>query len=89
MLGCEEDYNEPLIKLREGSMKMQFTLAMEDLVVSSREIDQMTMTWQDEVTQEQVLEMSGAWISSPTFLTDHMAGLTKVGESSLTIQPVA
>lgn len=70
-------------------MKMRFTLNMEDLEVNGRSIDSVVLDWVDDVSQEQVLEMSQQWISSQTFLTDRMAGLRKVGESSLTIEPVS
>jgi hypothetical protein len=69
-------------------MKMKFTLNMENLEVNGRAIDAMVMDWIEEVSQEEVLEMSQQWISSQTFLTDRMIGLHKVGESSLTIEPV-
>ena len=67
---------------------MRFTLSMEDLVVNGKPVDNMVFDWVDEVSQEQVLQMSQQWISSQTFLTDRMTGLYKVGESSLTIEPV-
>ncbi len=67
---------------------MRFTLSMEDLIVNGNSIDNMILDWVDEVSQDQVLEMSQQWISSQTFLTDKMTGLSKVGESSLTIEPV-
>ncbi len=69
-------------------MKMKFTLNMENLDVNGRSIDTFILDWIDEVSQEQVLEMSHQWISSQTFLTERMIGLHKVGESSLTIEPV-
>jgi hypothetical protein len=69
-------------------MKMKFTLNMENLEVNGRSIDAMVLDWIEEVSQEEVLEMSQQWISSQTFLTDRMIGLHKVGESSLTIEPV-
>lgn len=69
-------------------MKMKFTLNMEDLIVEGNEIDNMTVDWVEEVSQERVLEISNMWISSQTFLTEKMIGLTRVGESSLTIEPV-
>ena len=69
-------------------MKMKFTLNMEDLIVEGNEIDNMIMDWEEDVTQERVLEISNLWISSQTFLTEKMEGLSKVGESSLTIEPV-
>jgi len=70
-------------------MKMKFTLNMENLEVNGRAIDTMVLDWIEEVSQEEVLEMSQQWISSQTFLTDKMTGLHKVGESSLTIEPVS
>ena len=48
----------------------------------------MILDWEEDVTQERVLEISNLWISSQTFLTEKMEGLSKVGESSLTIEPV-
>ena len=68
---------------------MKFTLNMENLEVNGRAIDAMILDWIEEVSQEEVLEMSQQWISSQTFLTDRMIGLHKVGESSLTIEPVS
>ncbi len=67
---------------------MKFTLNMEDLVVNGNTIDNMVLDWVEEVTQEKVLEISHQWISSQTFLTERMTGLNKVGESSLTIEPM-
>jgi hypothetical protein len=69
-------------------MKMKFTLNMEDLVVEGNEIDNMILDWEEDITQERVLEISNLWISSQTFLTERMIGLSRVGESSLTIEPV-
>ena len=70
-------------------MKMRFTLNMENLDINWKMIDAMTMDWIEDVSQDKVLEMSHQWISSQTFLTDRMIGLHRVGESSLTIEPVA
>ena len=67
---------------------MKFTLNMENLEVEGSTIDSMILDWIDEVSQEQVLQMSQQWISSQTFLTDRMEGLRRVGESSLTIEPI-
>jgi hypothetical protein len=77
-----------MINAEGGSMKMRFTLNMENIEVGSRKIDNMILDWVDEVSQDQVLQMSQQWISSQTFLTDRMIGLRRVGESSLTIEPV-
>lgn len=69
-------------------MRMRFTLSMEDLVVEEKQIDNMILDWVEDVSQERVLEISQQWISSQTFLTERMTGLNKVGESSLTIEPM-
>lgn len=69
-------------------MRMRFTLTMEDLVVDSTQVDNMIIDWVEDVSQAEVLEMSHQWITSKNFLTERMVGLKKVGESSLTIEPV-
>lgn len=76
-------------------MKVKFTLHMENLTVASPEqqheeqhIDRLTICWISEVSEKEVLSMSGEWISSKDFLTQKMIDLKKVGESSLTIEPV-
>ena len=69
-------------------MKMKFTLTMEDLIVDESRVDNMIIDWVEEVSQERVMEMSHEWITSKNFLTERMVGLKKVGESSLTIEPV-
>ena len=70
-------------------MKMKFTLNMENLEVNGKTIDNMVLDWIEEVSQDQVMEMSQQWIGSQTFLTDRMTGLHRVGESSLTIEPAS
>ena len=76
-------------------MKVKFTLHMENLTVDSpkqphgeEHIDRLTVSWISNVTEDQVVSMSGKWISSKDFLTQRMTDLKKVGESSLTIEPV-
>lgn len=69
-------------------MKMRFTLTMEDLLVENTKVDNMIIDWIEDVTQEEVLQMSQQWITSQNFLTERMVGLKRVGESSLTIEPV-
>ncbi|MCD6163397.1 MAG: hypothetical protein J7K40_13435 [candidate division Zixibacteria bacterium] len=69
-------------------MKMKFTLIMEDLILDESKVDNMIIDWVEDVSQQQVLEMSHEWITSKNFLTEKMIGLIKVGESSLTIEPV-
>ncbi len=76
-------------------MKVKFTLHMENLTVASVEcqhaeqhIDRLTISWISEMSEQDVLSMSGRWISSKDFLLQKMTDLKKVGESSLTIEPV-
>jgi hypothetical protein len=76
-------------------VKVKFTLHMENLTVASPEqqhgeehIDRLTISWINDLTEEEVLSMSGKWISTQNFLTERMTDLKKVGESSLTIEPM-
>ena len=76
-------------------MKVKFTLHMENLTVASPQpqepeehIDRLTICWISDVSEQEVLSMSGQWISSKDFLTQKMIDLKTVGESSLTIEPV-
>ena len=76
-------------------MKVKFTLNMENLTVASRkstlgeeQIDRLVISWISDVTEDEVLSTSGKWISTKDFLTQRITDLKKVGESSLTIEPV-
>ncbi len=69
-------------------MKVRFTLTMDDLLVNGEHFDSVVLDWETDTTQEDVMRMSEVWISSQDFLTRRMQGLTRVGESSLTIEPV-
>ena len=69
-------------------MKVKFVLTMDDLVVADRSIDQVVLDWQSEMEQTEILEISHQWITSKNFLTRRMIGLNRVGESSLTIEPL-
>ena len=78
-----------------GKVKVKFTLNMENLTVASfpdnereKEIDRLTISWISDISEEEVLNMSGKWIGTKDFLTQRMTDLKKVGESSLTIEPV-
>lgn len=76
-------------------MKVKFTLNMENLTVASsqdnefeKEINRLTISWISDISEEEVLNMSGRWIGTKDFLSQRMTDLKKVGESSLTIEPV-
>jgi len=69
-------------------MKVKFTLTMDDLMVDDQHYDVVVIDWVSDVEQDEVMDMSQKWISSQNFLTRRMIGLQRVGESSLTIEPV-
>ena len=69
-------------------MKVKFVLTMDDAVVNDQVIDQIVLDWESDVEQEEILEVSHKWITTQNFLTQRMVGLTRVGESSLTIEPL-
>ena len=69
-------------------MKVKFVLTMDDLTVNDNLIDQVVLDWESDVDQDEILELSHKWITSKNFLTKRMEGLTRVGESSLTIEPL-
>jgi len=61
---------------------------MENLTVDEKHIDRLSISWVNDVTEEEVLSMSGQWIGTQNLLTQRMVGLKRVGESSLTIEPI-
>ena len=69
-------------------MKVRYILTMENLVVHGKRIDNLRIDWQDNATLEEVMEFSHKWLMTQNFLTSHMNGLSEVGESSITIEPV-
>ncbi len=69
-------------------MLVEFILIMEDLIVDDWSIDELIIVWQQEMSQTEILEVSHRWITSRNFLSSRMVGLQRVGESSLTIEPM-
>ena len=69
-------------------MRVRYTLTMDDLLVDGEHIDTVILDWETDTTQEEVMQMSERWISAQDFLTRRMLGLNRVGESSLTIEPI-
>ena len=69
-------------------MKVKFVLTMDDVVVEDRKIDQIIMDWESDVNQQDILEVSHQWITTQNFLNQRMVGLMRVGDSSLTIEPL-
>jgi len=70
-------------------MKVRYILMMEDLLVHGERIDSLTVDWEDDATHDEVMGFSQKWITSRNFLTSRMNGLSEVGESSLTIEPIS
>ena len=69
-------------------MKVKFILTMEDLIVDEMKVDRVILDWETDIDQGDILKLSHEWITSQNFLTQRMVGLTRVGESSLTIEPM-
>jgi len=73
-------------------MKVKFVLVMDYVVVKIHGkkalFDQLILEWESDMEETEVLEITGQWITSNNFLTQRMVGLSRVGESSLTIEAV-
>lgn len=69
-------------------MKIKFTLTMKNLLVEEKMINELAISWISNLSQEEVLSLSQRWVSDKDFLNQQMIGLQKVGESSLTIEPL-
>lgn len=69
-------------------MKVKFVLTMDDVVLNDKTIDQVILDWVSDVDQQEIMEVSTRWITTQNFLTRRMVGLSRVGESSLTIEPL-
>lgn len=69
-------------------MQVKFTLTMDNVTVDGQNIDCLVLDWISEVEYDDVLSISHNWITSQNFLTRRMKGLSRVGESSLTIEPL-
>ena len=69
-------------------MKIKLVFTMDDIIVDDKLINQVTFDWEEDVTQEEISKLSSDWIAGKNFLTSRMAGLTRVKESSLTIEQI-
>jgi len=61
---------------------------MKNLLVEEKLINELVLSWISDLSQEDVLSLSQRWVSDKNFLNQQMIGLQKVGESSLTIEPL-
>ncbi len=69
-------------------MRVRYILTMDNLLVHGERIENLVVDWEDESTHDEIMHLSQKWISSRNFLTERMNGLSEVGESSLTIEPL-
>ena len=69
-------------------MRVRYILTMDDLHVHGEHIENLILDWEDDSSHEEIMRLSQKWITSRNFLTERMNGLTEVGESSLTIEPI-
>jgi len=57
-------------------------------VGNEKHINRITLAWTSDLSEEEILCISNHWLKDQSFLTRRMVGLEKVGESSLTIEPL-
>ena len=69
-------------------MQIQFELTMNNVVVNDKLIDQIIIQWPEELTADELLDVSLRWMMTKYFLINRMDGLQKVKDSSLSIQPI-
>jgi len=69
-------------------MRVRYILTMDNLLVHGEHIENLVVDWEDESSHDEIMHLSQKWISSRNFLTERMNGLSEVGESSLTIEPL-
>ena len=69
-------------------MRVRYILTMDNLLVHGERIENLVVDWEDDSTHDEIMHLSQKWISSRNFLTERMNGLSEVGESSLTIEPL-
>ncbi|MDH4223937.1 MAG: hypothetical protein OEV55_10420 [candidate division Zixibacteria bacterium] len=69
-------------------MRVKFTLKMFNLLVNQKQVNRITLSWISDLPENEILTISNCWLKDQSFLTRRMTGLDKVGESSLTIEPL-
>jgi hypothetical protein len=69
-------------------MRVRYILTMDDLLVHGERFDSVVVDWEDDTSHDEIMRLSQKWITSRNFLTERMNGLSEVGESSLTIEPI-
>ncbi len=69
-------------------MRVRYILTMDNLLVHGERIESLVVDWEDDTSHDEIMHLSQQWITSRNFLTERMNGLSEVGESSLTIEPI-
>lgn len=71
-------------------MQVKFVLTMDKVKLDGKceIIDQVTLDWTSDVSQQEIAEVTHRWATTQNFLTRRMVGLNRVGESSLIIEPL-
>ncbi len=68
-------------------MNIHFTLTMNDVVIRGMNAGQVILEWEAEASNQEILELTHLWVTTPNFLSQRIAGLTRVGESHLSFEP--
>ncbi len=69
-------------------MRVNFILHMQNAVVNGKSYDELIIDWFEEMNWEEVNAVSQKWLKDHNFLTSRMSGLTRVSDSSLSIEPM-
>lgn len=69
-------------------MQVKFVLTLKNAVIDRTHIETFILEWVNDVSVQEIMEMSQKWISAQNFLTERMNGLERVQESTFTIEPL-
>ena len=74
--------------MQAGLVKTRFVLTMKNCVVDGKEIKEITITWINDMSSDEAINLSEKGITTKNFLMNRMVGLNRLGESILTIEPL-
>ncbi len=69
-------------------MLVRLVLKIENVVVNSICYDELSFDWTENTSEKDIANFSQFWGDNSSLLTQTMDGLTKIGSSSLIIEPV-
>jgi len=69
-------------------MKVRYILTIKGGEVMGKSLGQIEIDWEEEATPGKIIKLSRAWLTQKDFLLPRMPGLSRVEESSLTIEPI-